>query len=251
MKKLNVLVIEDSADDYELLAKMLKQLPYSIITFLAKTAEQTRDALTTQTIQLVIADHKMPGFDSTEALEIFKTFDLDIPFIIYSDVIGEEIAVDAMRSGASDYVLKRNPLRLLPAIEREMRAAARRREKRSLEEKLRLTHRLFESVFHSPLIGLQFHDAAGNILEANQKFLDIVGFDRAALQAGKLTWSFITAPEFHEQDTRLLHELEQTGTTPPTRKEFIRRDGTRVAVLYASAKVDHPAFKYVTYSVET
>lgn len=100
MKKLNVLVIEDSADDYELLAKMLKQLPYSIITFLAKTAEQTRDALTTQTIQLVIADHKMPGFDSTEALEIFKTFDLDIPFIIYSDVIGEEIAVDAMRSGA-------------------------------------------------------------------------------------------------------------------------------------------------------
>lgn len=251
MKRLNVLVIEDSEDDFELLVKTLEKLPHTITAHLVKTAEETRNFLATQPVQLVISDHRMPGYDSSEALEIFKSFNLDVPFIIYSDVIGEDVAVEAMRAGANDYVLKRNPLRLLPAIKRELRAAARRREKRSLEEKLRLTHRLFESVFNSPLIGLQFHDTAGNILEANQKFLDIVGFDRAALQSGKLTWAFITAPEYHELDARMLKELELNGRTPPTHKEFVRRDGTRVPVIFASAKVDHPAYQYVTYTVES
>jgi len=250
MKKLNVLVIEDSRDDFELLVKMLEKLPYAVSAHMVETAEATRDFLASQPVQLVISDHRMPGFDSGEALEIFRSFDLDVPFVIYSDVIGEEFAVEAMHAGATDYVLKRNPARLLPAIERDLREAARRRERRSLEEKLRLTHRLFESVFTSPLMGLQFHDLAGNILEANQKFLDIVGFDRAALQAGKLNWAFITAPDFHAQDARLLEQLHQTGRTPPTRKDLVRRDGARIPVMYASAKVDHPAFQYVTYTIE-
>ena len=61
---------------------------------------------------LVISDHKMPGFDAIQALDIFKQSGIDAPFIIYSDVMGEEEAAEAMRKGANDYVLKRNPHRL-------------------------------------------------------------------------------------------------------------------------------------------
>ena len=79
----------------------------------------------------------MPGFRGTDALAIVRERGLDTPFIFLSGTIGEEMAVNAMKAGAQDYVIKGNVARLLPAIERELREADARREKRQVEHRLR------------------------------------------------------------------------------------------------------------------
>ncbi len=86
---------------------------------------------------IVIADHSMPFFSSTAALDLLKRSRLDIPFILVSGAIGEEIAVEAMRKGAHDYIMKGNLMRLVPAIKRELREAEVRRERKATQEELR------------------------------------------------------------------------------------------------------------------
>ena len=88
------------------------------------------------TWDVVLSDHSMKGFSSTDALRLMRDHEADIPFIIVSGTIGEDSAVEAMRAGAHDYVLKHNLRRLGPAVERELREAANRRMQRSTQAAL-------------------------------------------------------------------------------------------------------------------
>ena len=83
-----------------------------------------------QSWDVVIADYRLPGWSGLRALDMMQERAIDLPFIIVSGAIGEETAVDAMKAGAHDYVLKDNLVRLVPAIERERREAGLRRERR-------------------------------------------------------------------------------------------------------------------------
>ena len=83
---------------------------------------------------LVIADHHLPEFSATEALRLLQESKIDLPFLIVSGAIGEEVAVGAMKGGAHDYILKHNLARLVPAVERELRDARVRRERRLAQE---------------------------------------------------------------------------------------------------------------------
>ena len=88
------------------------------------------------TSDIVIADYSMPGFDGIKALKLMQKHGLDIPFIIVSGVIGENIAVAAMKAGVHDYMLKNNLNRLLPAIERELKESAKRKRLKEAENAL-------------------------------------------------------------------------------------------------------------------
>src|ERR1019366_3105428 len=89
---------------------------------------------------LIISDYRLPRFDGLAALAVVKEKGLDLPFIIVSGFITEETAVAAMKAGAHDYVMKDNLARLAPAVERELREAASRRERRRSEGQLRAQH---------------------------------------------------------------------------------------------------------------
>src|SRR5436190_11330952 len=91
---------------------------------------------------LVLLDYSMPHFTVTEALNMVQARGLDIPFVIVSATIGEEAAVEAMKAGAHDYVLKHRLSRLVPAVKRELKESAVRRERRHLEEQLRHAQKL-------------------------------------------------------------------------------------------------------------
>jgi two-component sensor histidine kinase len=99
-------------------------------------AEQMRTALSQQTWDLIIADYRLPGFDAPGALSVLLESGLDIPFIVVSGAIGEELAVAIMRAGAQDYLLKDDLARLAPAVEREIRDARTRRERLQAERAL-------------------------------------------------------------------------------------------------------------------
>jgi PAS domain S-box-containing protein len=144
---LNILIIEDSEDDTLLLVRELKKGGYDPVHERVDTAEAMRAALKRQEWDLVISDYTMPKFSGIAALKILQMAGLDLPFIIVSGNIGEDIAVQAMKAGAHDYIIKGNLTRLVPAVERELREADVRRERIRTEDQLRQSRqRLFETL---------------------------------------------------------------------------------------------------------
>ncbi|MBI4321590.1 MAG: response regulator [Chloroflexi bacterium] len=139
-KRLRVLVVEDSADDARLLLRRLQKVGYEPFCERVDTPKAMSEALDRQSWDLVIADYVMPEFSGLAALELLKEKGIDIPFIIVSGQIGEDTAVEAMKAGAQDYVLKDNLARLAPAIERELREAQVRQQRKEADEALRRAH---------------------------------------------------------------------------------------------------------------
>lgn len=132
---LRLLIVEDSLDDADLLLLELRREGFSIVqNARVETPEGMRRELEEGEWDLIISDHKMPSFSAFQALEILKEQRVDIPFIIVSGAIGENRAVEAMRAGAHDYILKGNLARLVPAINRELREADQRRRRRRAEQ---------------------------------------------------------------------------------------------------------------------
>jgi two-component system, cell cycle sensor histidine kinase and response regulator CckA len=141
---LKLLVVEDSEADTELLVRAIRKGGYEV----SYKRVDTREALHASLLEpwdLVISDHSMPGFSGVAALDMVREKQLDVPFIFVSGTIGEDIAVDAMRVGAQDYIMKGNLARLLPAIDRELREAKRRAEHKRTEIRMRQLEK-FEAI---------------------------------------------------------------------------------------------------------
>jgi len=139
-------MIEDSEDDALLLMRELRRGNYYPTFERVDTPEAMKSALENKTWDVVIADYVMPRFSGLDALSLLHRSGLDLPFIIVSGKIGEDIAVEAMRAGAHDYFLKGNLGRLIPAIERELREAKVRHERKMAEEELRRAHDELERI---------------------------------------------------------------------------------------------------------
>lgn len=135
---LRALLVEDSEDDALLLISQLSQADYQPQWLRVDTREALLAALDRQEWDIVFADYSMPHFSGTAALAVVRERGLDIPFIFVSATIGEDTAVEAMRAGANDYVMKGNRKRLLPAVERELREATMRREQRRAAKEMNL-----------------------------------------------------------------------------------------------------------------
>src|SRR5947209_6012439 len=125
-RRLHVLSIEDSPDFTVLVRRILEREGFDPTIERVESSTQLEEALDRQRWDVVLSDHSMPGFSSTGALQIIKSRDLDLPFIIVSGFIGEENAVLAMREGAYDYVPKTGLGRLGPAVRRALQDAAER-----------------------------------------------------------------------------------------------------------------------------
>jgi diguanylate cyclase (GGDEF)-like protein len=136
-KPLRILIVEDSENDAELLLRALHQAGYEPVHERVESAQALRAALAGQDWDLIISDYSLPGFNGLEALKLVRDHGGDIPFIIVSGSIGEDIAVTAMKTGAHDYIMKGNIARLIPAIERELKDADVRRERWRAEERSR------------------------------------------------------------------------------------------------------------------
>src|SRR5438876_3618847 len=140
---LRVLVVEDSEDDTLLLLRALRRGAYEPTFERVDTPGAMGAALDRQAWDVVVADFSMPRFNALAALDLVKKKGLDVPFIIVSGTIGEDLAVQAMRNGAHDYIMKGNLTRLVPAVQRELREAIERRARKRAEGALRDTEEQF------------------------------------------------------------------------------------------------------------
>lgn len=136
-KALSVLLVEDSEKDALLIAHELRSHGYALRLKRVQDSQGFLGALEQQSWDVVIADYSLPQFSAMGALKLLQKSGLDLPFIIVSGAIGEETAVTAMKAGAHDYIMKDNLARLVPALEREMREAKVRHERKQAETDLR------------------------------------------------------------------------------------------------------------------
>ena len=144
----NILIVDDSEDDAVLLLRELKRNGLKVQSTRVDSDPAVRKALQEAEWDLIICDHNMPGYSSAEALSTIREINNDLPVIIVSGEISELDAVQNMRRGAQDYVMKDNLARLIPAIEREIRESEVRHAKRLVEQDLE------HLAYHDQLTGL-------------------------------------------------------------------------------------------------
>src|SRR5712692_1972855 len=227
---LKVLLVEDAEPDAELVLRELKRTGLSCESRRVQTEAALRRALLEYQPHIVLSDFAMPGFNGMEALRICREWDADIPFIFMSGTVGEDVAVEAVKAGANDYVMKTNLARLGPAVQRELRGAATR--KRS-EAGLRESESLKSAILASSLDALVTIDHHGNIVEFNPAAEATFGFTRGHA-LGKPLAELIIPPRYREAHRRGFARYLATGDGPVLGKrieiEATRADGTEFPV---------------------
>ncbi len=178
---LRLLLVEDSQDDAMLLLRTLQQGGYEPDYQRVDNPAAMTTALAGQTWDVVISDYSMPNFSGPEALRLLQKTRLDLPFIIMSGVVGETAAVEAMKAGAHDYILKGDSARLVPAIQREMRESAMRRQSRQLEAQLLHAQKLENIARLVGGIAHDFNNLLTPILGYNQLAASCVGTAEPAI----------------------------------------------------------------------
>ncbi len=209
---INVLIIEDSADDYELLLIELRRGGYDPSSIRVESKESLNKALDDQSWDLILSDYSMPLFDGLAALKIYKEKELDIPFILISGTIGEDVAVAAMKAGAHDYLMKGKLKRLIPAIKREIKEAGIRRQHKQAEKELKQSEERFRTIIEQATDALYIQDFKGNIIEVNHKACESLGYSRSELLSmtiGDITEQYDDI-DFREEVIRRLRKGKDT-----------------------------------------
>ena len=145
-QSLKILHLEDSPHDAELIQSMLTAEGIKCDVAFVETREDFINAIGKDTFDLILADYSLPQFDGLSALEIATTKCPDVPFIFVTGAIGEDWAIECLKKGATDYVLKDNLSRLIPAVNRALLEAKERAERKLAEEKIKHLNRVLLAI---------------------------------------------------------------------------------------------------------
>jgi two-component system cell cycle sensor histidine kinase/response regulator CckA len=167
---LRILHLEDQLDDAELVRRALSKGGIRCEVCVVTSKEEYRKALQTGSYDVILADYTIAGFDGPNALEILRSLDLDLPFIFVTGRHGEELAIESLKAGATDYVLKAHLSRLVPSVTRAVEEAQERMARRGAEAALRATQRQLQAILdHSPAL-ISIKDVDGRIVLVNRQF---------------------------------------------------------------------------------
>jgi C4-dicarboxylate-specific signal transduction histidine kinase len=137
MSALRILLLEDNSSDAELIQELLEEAQFMCEVTRVQTRPEFRAALENVEIDLILADYKLPSFDGLSALHVARSVRPDLPFIFVSGTLGEEVAIEALKVGATDYVLKTRLSRLVPSVQRALRETQERAERKKAEAAMR------------------------------------------------------------------------------------------------------------------
>ena len=140
-KSTRILILEHDENDLELLLYELKKGAFDFISEVVQTKEAFADSLTTFRPDIILSDYSLPQFDGIAAFHIKQQISADIPFIIVSGTVGEENAVELIKNGVTDYVLKDKLYGIIPKIKRALKESNERRERAIAVQNLRKSER--------------------------------------------------------------------------------------------------------------
>jgi PAS domain S-box-containing protein len=216
-KPLRLLQVEDSESDAALIVRLLERSGYDVDSQRAEDAGQMRAALAGRAWDVIIADYRLPQFDARAALDVLHESGKDIPFIVVSATIGEDVAVEMMRSGAQDYLIKGKLARLAPAVEREIREARTRRERKRAEEALQESEARFRQLANAMPQIVWTAAPDGKLDYYNERCSRLIGHNQTV--AGNDSWE----PVLHPDDRQLWRDTWRQCVRQGTPCEIICR----------------------------
>ena len=176
-----ILCLEDNPHDRELLEKMLSEEGISCGFVYATTRQEFESALVQDPFDLIISDFSLPGYDGMSALATARRVQMETPFIFVSGTIGEDRAIDSLKNGATDYVLKHRLMRLIPAVDRALREADERAECERAERAMRESEHKYRELFECLADAAFLADAkSGKIIDTNRCAETMLGCGRGA-----------------------------------------------------------------------
>jgi PAS domain S-box-containing protein len=226
MKRLiRVLHLEDSPRDAELIQQKLEIEGLACDIVLANGKEGFEAALARDVYDIILCDHNLPDYDGRSALALAREKLPGVPVISLSGTLGEEEAVECLKRGATDYVLKHRLERLVPAVSRALQEAKERRARLQAEAALRESEEQFRAMFDVASIGMaSAHPRSGQFLRVNKKMCAISGYSAAELL--KMQVSELTHPDDRQKDWELFERVVR-GEIPDycLEKRYVRKDG--------------------------
>ncbi|MCA1991133.1 MAG: PAS domain S-box protein, partial [Coleofasciculus sp. S288] len=244
MEILRILLLEDSLLDTELIEATLTEGGINCELVQVETRADFQGALERGSFKLILSDYSLPSFDGISALEMAQAIRPEVPFIFVSATLGEELAIETLKSGATDYVLKQRLARLVPAVKRALREAQERiqrqraeaalrelaaelekrveertaelaaanqalkqeiAERQRVEESLRRSESILRSYFELSLIGIAITSPTKGWLEVNNTLCEILGYERQELM--QTTWVDVTYPDDLAADLKQFNRL--------------------------------------------
>jgi diguanylate cyclase (GGDEF)-like protein/PAS domain S-box-containing protein len=237
---IKVLLVEDKAEDAELLLRDIGRSCLDIVTHRVETGADYEAALESFAPDLILSDYTLPGFDGTDALRLARQRRPDTPFIFVSGTIGEERAIEALKQGAVDYVMKENRARLVPAIERALQEVADREAWRWAQRELEESELRFRSAMHCSFIGMGLVAPDGCWLAVNPALSRILGYSEQELIA--TDFQSITHPDDLENGMNHLRRLlAKEIDSYQLEKRYISRERRIVWVMLSVSPVWRPS----------
>jgi PAS domain S-box-containing protein len=239
-KALRILFIEDNTADAELVSAHLENENIAVLSRI-ETAGQLQEALQSQTWDVILADYALPNFDALAALKILQTTSLDIPFIVVARTVGETRAIEMMKAGASDFVLKSDLSRLVPCIRREILECANRAARKQAEGRLRHREVQLSAVLENAYDGIVTTETQGRILEFNRAAERIFGITRSEA-LGTSLWQWIDPKKaWRQKNETLLKPLTELSLSLP--------DGSQVHLELSMVRISVTDQEVLTYFI--
>ncbi len=164
----NMLILEDSEDDAMLLIRHFKKAGFQFTYQVVSNAELLEKSLRDQNWDIVISDYNLPQFNGLLALDLVKRIQPQLPFILVSGQVGEEIAVKVMKAGADDYIMKDNMQRLAPAVSRAIANAKVKKDHQAAQQNIRENEVRLRALFNSSQQNIYLLDKEGQIIWLNR-----------------------------------------------------------------------------------
>ncbi len=227
---IRVMVVDDSDDDGLLMMRELKNGGFNPTFERVDRPETMSKALDNGSWDVILCDYSMPSFSASAALDLYKKKGFDVPFIIVSGGIPDEAAVAAMKAGAHDYIMKNNLARLCPAVDRELREAKIRKERKLGVNKLRKSEERYRTLFEDSRDAIYISSEQGNLIDFNQSTMDLFGYSKEELVGMDTKAVFVNTDEYK----RMQEELSQKGSVREFEAKLRKRDGTEMDCLITS-----------------
>lgn len=215
---LRILNLEDNANDAELNEAMLSARWPQCELLRVETRADFIAALEQEDVDLILSDYTMPNFNGLEALTIARERKPEIPFLFVSGTIGEDAAIEAMKNGATDYVLKHRLMRLIPAVDRALRECEEHAERERAEQAMRESEHKYRTLFECLGDAAFLSDEeTGKVIDTNQRAEALLGLTRGQILGRK-------------SDKFLALDSEGAESAEPVQCQMIRADGTLISV---------------------
>lgn len=230
MESIRILILEHDANDLDLLLHVLNKSELSYATEIVATREKYREALINFKPDIILSDYSLPSFDGLSAFNIKQEICPETPFIVVSGTIGEENAVELIKKGITDYVLKEKMYQVVPKTQRALKEARDQEQKYIAENDLKQSREHLQRIMDQSLDMICTFDHDCNFIEVSAASSRVLGYEPEEL-AGRSAWELVH-PEDQEKTAGMVSDLIKGIRSQHFENRYIRKNGDIVPLFW-------------------